>query len=257
VPYVSVHYEELPNALAEAARATVTLLRDTEKADVIIALSHGGLEKGKDGRFTDGEDVRLARAVPGIDVIGAHSHTELHEPIIANGHTPVVQTGKYGENLGELMITLDGDKLTVESCRLYPIDDTIAGDPAIGEEIAKVKQAVTEIVFAPRGYSIDQPLAVAPRDIPNTFTDIAANTILASLCTDAFRSCPFTLVFPRAESTSRVEEAEKRRVSRPCTTCSPWRRSAPASWTRRRAARCDGLLHRTRAEASAGISAGG
>lgn len=29
--------------------------------------------------------------------------------------------------------------------------------------------------------------AVAPRDLPNTFTDIAAGTILANLCTDAFR----------------------------------------------------------------------
>ena len=29
---------------------------------------------------------------------------------------------------------------------------------------------------------------MAPRDIPNTFTDIAAGTILANLCTDAFRN---------------------------------------------------------------------
>jgi len=43
-------------------------------------------------------------------------------------------------------------------------------------------------VFASRGYSIDQPLAVAPRDLPNTFTDIAAGTLLANLVTDAFRN---------------------------------------------------------------------
>ena len=100
----------------------------------------------------------------------------------------MVQTGKYGENLGELVITLDGGKLTVESYRLHPIDDTIAGDRAIADEIDKFKKTVTEVVFASRGYSIDQPLAVAPRDLPNTFTDIAAGTILANLCTDAFRS---------------------------------------------------------------------
>lgn len=29
---------------------------------------------------------------------------------------------------------------------------------------------------------------MAPRDPPNTFTDIAASTLLANLCTDAFRS---------------------------------------------------------------------
>jgi len=173
----------------ETAREMVKLLRETEKVDVIIALSHGGLEKGKDGRFTDGEDVRLPVAVPGIDVvIGAHSHTELHDAIIVNGRTPVVQTGKYGENLGELVITLDNGRMTVESYQLHPIDDSIAGDRAIVDEIDKFKKTVSEVAFASRGYSIDQPLAVAPRDIPNTFTDIAAGTVLANLCTDAFRA---------------------------------------------------------------------
>ena len=38
-----------------------------------------------------------------------------------------------------------------------------------------------------RGYSIDQPLAVAPQDLVNTFADIPASTLLANLCTDAFR----------------------------------------------------------------------
>jgi 5'-nucleotidase len=173
----------------ETAREMVKLLRETEKADVIIALSHGGLERGPDGRFTHGEDASLPMAAPGIDVvIGGHSHTELREAIIVNGRTPVVQSGKYGENLGELVITLDGNKLTVESYQLTPIDDAIAGDRAIGDEIGKLKTAVTNVVFAPRGYSVDQKLAVAPRDIPNTFTDIAAGTILANLCTDAFRN---------------------------------------------------------------------
>ena len=173
----------------EAARKTVKILHETEKVDVVIALSHGGMEKGKDGRFTDGEDVRLPMAVPGIDiVIGAHSHTELREPVIVNGRTPVVQTGKYGENLGELVISLDGGKLTVDSYKLIPVDDTIAGDQAIADEIAKFKKVVSEVAFASRGYSIDQPLAVVPRDLPNTFTDIAAGTVLANLCTDAFRS---------------------------------------------------------------------
>jgi 5'-nucleotidase len=172
----------------ETAREIVTLLREEEKVDVVIALSHGGVEQGKDGRFTDGEDVKLAEAVPGIDVvIGGHSHTELHVPILVNDRTPVVQTGKEGQNLGELVITLDGGKLTVESYRLQPIDDSIAGDRATADAIDKLKISVTRNVFAARGYSIDQKLAVIPRDLPNTFVDIAAGTILANLVTDAFR----------------------------------------------------------------------
>ena len=144
--------------------------------------------KARTGDSATATTCEWPKAVPGIDVvIGGHSHTELREAIIVNGRTPVVQTGKYGQNLGELVITLDGGKLTVESYQLYPVDDTIAGDRAIADEIEKLKKTVTKVVFASRGYSIDQPLAMAPRDMPNTFADIAASTILANLCTDAFR----------------------------------------------------------------------
>jgi 5'-nucleotidase len=172
----------------ETAEEMAKVLRETEKADVIICLSHGGVEKGADGRYTDGDDVRLPRAVPGIDVvIGGHSHTELKEPIIVNDRTPVVQTGLEGRNLGELVITLGGDLLKVESYRLYPIDDSIAGDRGISDEIENLKKPVTAAVFASRGYGIDQPLAMTLRDLPNTFTDIAAGTPLANLVTDALR----------------------------------------------------------------------
>jgi 5'-nucleotidase len=172
----------------EAAKEMVTLLRDKEKVDLVICLSHGGVMKGKDGHYSEGEDVGVARAVPGIDVvIGGHSHTELQEAIIVNGRTRVVQTGKESHNLGELVLTIDGGKLTVESYRLHPIDDTVAGDHAIADEIGKFKKGVTAVVFASRGYSVDQPLAIAPQDLPNTFTDIAAGTLLANLVTDALR----------------------------------------------------------------------
>lgn len=172
----------------ESARAVVKTLRETEKVDVVIALSHGGVQKDKDGRFSLGEDVELPVAVPGIDVvIGGHSHTELSEPIIANGRTPVVQTGKEGRNVGELVVSLDGGRLTVESYRLYPIDDSIPGDRAVADQIDQLKQGVTTAVFASRGYRVDQPLAVTPQDLSNAFTDIAASTLLANLVTDAFR----------------------------------------------------------------------
>jgi len=171
-----------------AAKEVVKILRETEKVDVVIALSHGGLEKGKDGRYTDGEDVHLARDVPGIDVvISGHSHTELQAAIIVDGRTPVVQTGKESRNLGELVIAMDDGKPKVVSYNLLPIDDTIVGDQAIAADIERLKKSVTGAAFASRGYRVDQPLAIAPRNLPNTFTDIAAGTILANLVTDAFR----------------------------------------------------------------------
>jgi 5'-nucleotidase/UDP-sugar diphosphatase len=173
----------------ETAREVVKLLREKEKVDVVIALSHGGMIKDKEGRYSAGEDVQLAREVPGIDVVvSGHSHTFLAEAVVVEGRTPVVQAGKNGDSLGELVIAMEGGKATVVSYALLPVDDSIAGDRAIAAEIEKLKKGVTAAVFASRGYSVDQPLAVAPQDLPNTFTDLAAGTLLANLCTDAFRS---------------------------------------------------------------------
>ena len=172
----------------ESAREVVKILREKEKVDVVVALSHGGVVKDKDGRYTEGEDVSLAKDVPGIDVvISGHSHTEMQEATLVNGRTPVVQTGKESRNLGELVVTLDNGKLTVESYRLHPVDDTIVGDRAIADEIEMLKKGVTAAAFASRGYSVDQPLAIVPRDLPNAYADIAAGTILANLVTDSFR----------------------------------------------------------------------
>lgn len=99
----------------------------------------------------------------------------------------MVQTGKEGKNVGELVITIDGPKLTVDAYQLHPIDDSIAGDRAVAAEIDRLKQGVSAAVFASRGYRVDQPLAIAPQDLPNTFTDIAAGTLLANLVSDAHR----------------------------------------------------------------------
>ncbi len=85
-----------------------------------------------------------------------------------------------GRNLGELVISLEGGRLKVESYRLYPVDDSIAGDRAIQDEIDHLKASVSAAVFASRGYRVDQPLALTPKDLPNTFTDIGAGTILAN-----------------------------------------------------------------------------
>lgn len=44
------------------------------------------------------------------------------------------------------------------------IDDTIAGDRAMAEQIETCKESFTSAVFASRGYHIDQPLALIPQD---------------------------------------------------------------------------------------------
>jgi 5'-nucleotidase/UDP-sugar diphosphatase len=177
-----------PDAV-ETGKEMVKLLRETEKVDVVIALSHGGLLRNPDGTYTTGGDVTLAEKVPGIDVVvGGHSHTALEKAIVVGGRTPVVQAGLYSHFLGELVVTLDEDKLSVDSYTLHPVDDSIAGDPSITQEIEQFKQVATKAVFASRGYRVDEPLVVVSEDVPNTFTDIVASTPLANFVCDADRA---------------------------------------------------------------------
>ena len=219
----------------ETAKEMVKVLRETEKVDIIIALSHGGLEKGQDGRFTDGEDVRLPKAVPGIDVvIGSHSHTELHEALIVNGRTPVVQTGKYGENLGELVITLDGDKLTVESYKLHPVDDTIAGRPSHRRRDRQVQEdGHRSRIRVARLQHRSAAGGGAAGHSQYVCTDIAASTLLANLITDAFRSATQGghRFHRQRDDARRLDPGEVRRADG-LRRVRRWRRSAPVSWIR-------------------------
>ncbi len=71
------------------------------KTDLIIALTHQGIQ----------EDSILAANVTGLDVIiGSHSHTRLVTPKIVND-VIIVQAGANLENLGELELTVENDKV--------------------------------------------------------------------------------------------------------------------------------------------------
>jgi 5'-nucleotidase / UDP-sugar diphosphatase len=158
-----------------------------EGADVVVCLSHCGVREPESGPITEGEDIELARAVPEIDVIvGGHTHTFVRTPIIADG-TPIVQAGCYGAALGELLIEMEGRDRKVEFYQLHSIDDTSLGDPRLAEAMEVFKAEATRIVFTPRGFAIDEPLAVIDRDWSNTFFDLAASMPLGNLMADAIR----------------------------------------------------------------------
>jgi len=64
------------------ARRVVDILKNREHVDLVIALSHSGTAVEP----ALSEDVRLADAVPGIDVIvSGHSHTVLAKPLVRGG----------------------------------------------------------------------------------------------------------------------------------------------------------------------------
>lgn len=87
------------------------LLAKNEPADVLIVLSHLGLES----------DRSLALAYPQIGaIIGGHSHDVLDAPEVVNG-VPIVHAGAYARNAGRLELDLRGARPTVTSFRLLPL----------------------------------------------------------------------------------------------------------------------------------------
>lgn len=83
----------------ETARAVVSKLR--AEADIVLCLSHLGYDT----------DLKLAAAVPGIDIIvGGHSHTEVPEPKLVGGAI-VVQAGEWAKHLGVLEIEVVDGKI--------------------------------------------------------------------------------------------------------------------------------------------------
>lgn len=145
-----------------AIRAEIVRLEEAGVAR-IIALSHSGFR----------EDVRIAGAVDGIDVIvGGHSNTFLsntsdraagpYPTWVENpggGRTAIVQAYAYGKYLGRLDVTFDADGVVTEaSGEPILIDGSIAEDGALKRRIAELAaplEALRNRVVARAATAID------------------------------------------------------------------------------------------------------
>ena len=68
--------------------------------DVLIALTHIGYQ----------EDLKLAEAVPELDIVGGHSHTELEDAIVYG--VLIVQSHEWARNLGFLRLEVEDGEIT-------------------------------------------------------------------------------------------------------------------------------------------------
>ncbi len=156
-------------------------------AEVIVCLSHGGVWRPSAEDPWRGEDVELARLVPGIDVvIGGHSHTPLPEPILVDGR-PVVQAGADGRFVGALELEVAGGRARVVGYELIPIDDAVAAAPDVHAEVERYQVAIGERVLAPHGLAFDQLLAETSFELAAGDQETATAGDLGALVADAMR----------------------------------------------------------------------
>ena len=107
-----LYKETVYNNPIEVATDIAKTLKETEKCDLIICLSHLGFDyKNEPDKPSD---MKLATSTQDIDlIIGGHTHTFLDKPIIKTnkvGKQVVVnQVGAYGINLGRIDFYLSDD----------------------------------------------------------------------------------------------------------------------------------------------------
>ncbi len=162
----------------------VDYLKKTRKVDVVIALSHGGVENSGTG-----DDAVLASNVTGIDIIASgHYHTATGEPlVIGPSKTIIFSPGEYGKYLSRLDVTYNifTRKLVDYEFTLIPVDDSVQGDPQI--------QAVVDAYNAQIGATLNSA-GLPALDAPITTTTFALEkssfqvTGIGSLAADSLRA---------------------------------------------------------------------
>jgi 5'-nucleotidase len=108
-----------------AARNTVKILRDEQRCNLIVCMSHLGYYETP--RRNSIGDSQLAAQVDGIDFIaGGHTHTFMKEPVMqkqpCGEETLIFQVGKSGINLGRVDFTFRAGKKTAAVGRLADLN---------------------------------------------------------------------------------------------------------------------------------------
>lgn len=134
----------------KTAKSVVSLLKSKFNPDIIICLSHSGIDvKSYQNGNVEGEDIELAKKVPEIDIIiSGHTHSVTSKPIVV-GNTYIVQTGSYVQNLGKINLEVKNGEISYFNFSLIPVDDKILGDKKVYNEIEKQKEFINKKYLAP------------------------------------------------------------------------------------------------------------
>ncbi len=172
--------QEIMNIAATAAGN----LRNVEGCDVVVLLSHMGVEFDK----------ALATTVPGIDIIiGGHDHYKFDTPIpVPNPLGKITWIAQAGSNymyVGKMKMTVDSDdNISLISYSLIPLNENIPEDPT-------VKAMVNDMISGIESYYnipfFTQPFGYADafckEEADSLQTLGAHDTPIGNLVTDAFR----------------------------------------------------------------------
>lgn len=113
----------------------VDKLKNEQKADVVILLSHSGVD---DGDMTQGDDYKFAQLVNGLDaIVSGHTHLRYDAITVTNPTTNkqvvIQQAGSFGEFVGKIALKVAPNGVVtpdLANSAIITIDDTIVGNDA-------------------------------------------------------------------------------------------------------------------------------
>ena len=140
------------NAVGLAVEEPVTVARRllpdlSQGTDLTVVLSHLGIT----------DDRRLARDVPGIDlIVGGHNHNLYTQPEM-EGKTAIVQAGERGGWLGRMDFTCTDGRLVQTGYRMIEITPASPEDPEMAAEVRRID--------AEADGHLDQQIGTAAREL--------------------------------------------------------------------------------------------
>jgi len=149
-------------------QSVVDRMRFEANPDVVVALSHSGLDPTSPAALDASEDAQIAHHVSGIDVIvSGHSHTQVKAFTVKNDKTGkdvvIQQAGRFGDAVGRITLNVSNNgtvSFDAGKSAIVAVDDKTA--PAD----AQVNQVITE------AYSALETAPVVTTPLPLSFMQI-------------------------------------------------------------------------------------
>jgi 5'-nucleotidase / UDP-sugar diphosphatase len=157
------------------AQELVKALREQEQVEAVVLIGHALHE----------DDIALAQAVPGIDLIfGTHSHRKEELSQIPNTNTYYISPFQYLTFISQVELTFSGGDLTAINGKLVRLSNNLPEDPDIAQRVAQMQ---ADLKADPQYAPLFQPFGETATEL-STAGQFTGEAVLGNLVMDIFRS---------------------------------------------------------------------
>jgi len=168
-------------------QACVDDLRNNDGVDVVVALSHTGVNSSGEG-----EDAEIAEHVNGIDIIlSGHAHTATVDAYIKGGSSTIIfSPGEYGEWVSRLDFTYNRKlgRIVGFEFNLVPVDDTVPGNPEMQDMVDMYNYGINDSLSKAGLPELADAVSSTNFDLEMGAYQATGVTGLGSLCADSVRN---------------------------------------------------------------------